>query len=102
MNFKTAVHSDEYVIWLEGRTAADDCQRITEIARQFIDSPCCELILDFEKLVILDSLGLSIILLVQNELEGKDNKKLLLRNPSGKVKAMFKNFNIDKVVDVQW
>ncbi len=102
MEFYTTINKNIYKVTLEGRTSSSDCQHVVQVARRFLDSTCDTLEFDFSKLDLLDSLGLSIILLVKNELEGKGDKHFVLKRPVGKVRHMFKNFNIDKIVEVKW
>ncbi len=102
MNFSSVIDNSKYQVILQGRTTATDCQQVIEIARKFKDSDCNILEFDFSKLVLLDSLGLSIIMLVKNELNNANGKKFVLKHPTGKVKHMFKSFNIDKIVEIDW
>lgn len=102
MQFNTAIYGKEYKVYLEGQTDHSDCQTVVDITKQFISSGCHTLVFDFKKLTLLDSLGVSLILLARKTLDGKKGKLLLLRHPLGKVRHMFKVFNIDKLVRVEW
>lgn len=102
MQFDTKIQGKEYKVYLEGRAENKDCATIVELTKQFISSTCDIMIFDLQKIVLLDSLGVSIILLARNELDGKKGKDFILRNPLGKVRHMFKIFNIDKLVKVEW
>ena len=102
MQFNTAIHGTEYKVYLEGETHHSDCHEVVELTKKFISSGCDTMVFDFRKLSLLDSLGVSIILLARQTLNGKKGKLLLLRHPLGKVRHMFKVFNIDKLVQVEW
>lgn len=102
MQFNTAIYGTEYKVYLEGHSSHRDCQTVVEITKRFIESGCNTLVFDFKKLTLLDSLGVSIILLARKTLDGRQGKLLLLRHPLGKVRHMFKVFNIDKLVTVEW
>ncbi len=102
MQFNTSIQGKEYKVYLEGRAENKDCNRIIELTHQFVESACDTMVFDFGKIMLLDSLGVSMILLARNELSGIDGKNFILRHPLGKVRHMFKTFNIDKLVKVEW
>ncbi len=102
MQFNTKIIGQKYEVSLEGNTENVDCKRIVELTQEFIKSTCDTMVLDFGKVILLDSMGVSMILLARNELTGKENKTFILRHPLGKVRHMFQLFNIDKLVKVEW
>jgi anti-anti-sigma factor len=102
MEFHTTIIGKEYNIRLEGTADNRDCQRIVDLTRQFIASACDTMVFDLGKLSLLDSLGVSVILLARNELTGNKEKNFILRRPLGKVRHMFQVFNIEKLVKVEW
>ncbi|MBY6263032.1 anti-sigma factor antagonist [Azospirillum sp. 412522] len=99
MDFKTTKTESAIEVRIAGRMDFTDHDRLPDILSQ-LDGTRNRLILDMSRLDFIDSAGLGMLLIIQDEAEGQ-NVKLIVRGVAGDVKRSIELARLSEIITFQ-
>ncbi|MFP5517470.1 MAG: STAS domain-containing protein [Alphaproteobacteria bacterium] len=97
MEFKTIRADAASEIWLSGRMEFTDHDRLVDIVTQLQDLGGSRVVLDLSELEFIDSAGLGMLLILQEEAESR-NTKLIVRGAAGDVRRSIELARLSEII----
>ncbi|KAA0596996.1 stage II sporulation protein AA (anti-sigma F factor antagonist) [Azospirillum lipoferum] len=101
MDFKTINTGDAAEVWLTGRLEFTDHDRLSDIIALVEQSAARRFVLDLSGLEFIDSAGLGMLLVLQDETESR-NIKMIVRGPAGDVRRSIELARLSEVITVEF
>ncbi|CAO3443125.1 STAS domain-containing protein [Azospirillum sp.] len=101
MEFKTIRADAESEIWLSGRMEFTDHDRLVDIVTQLQDLGGSRVVLDLSALEFIDSAGLGMLLILQEEAETR-NTKLIVRGAAGDVRRSIELARLSEIITFEY
>lgn len=100
MEFESSTTPDGIEARMRGRLEFTDHDRLREIVRLLESDSVKRLVIDLKELEFIDSAGLGMLLIMQEEAEQR-NVKLIVRNPRNDVKRSIDLARISEIVTIE-
>lgn len=101
MDFKTTNTGDATEVWLAGRLEFTDHDRLSDIIALVEQSTVRRFVLDLSGLEFIDSAGLGMLLVLQDETESR-NIKMIVRGPAGDVRRSIELARLSEIITVEF
>ncbi|CAO3351272.1 anti-sigma factor antagonist [Azospirillum melinis] len=101
MDFKTTNTVDATEVWLTGRLEFTDHDRLRDIVELVEQSRARRFVIDMSKLDFIDSAGLGMLLILQEETESR-NIKMIVRHPLGDVKRSIELARLGEIITIEF
>ncbi|AWU93153.1 anti-sigma factor antagonist [Azospirillum ramasamyi] len=101
MEFKTIRANGVAEIRLSGRMEFTDHDRLPRIVTELEQLPDSRVVLDLSELQFIDSAGLGMLLILQEEAESL-NKKLIVRGAGGDVKRSIELARLSEIITIEY
>ncbi|PWC84035.1 anti-anti-sigma factor [Azospirillum sp. TSH100] len=101
MDFKTTKTPDATEVWLTGRLEFTDHDRLSDIISLVEQSTARRFVLDLSGLEFIDSAGLGMLLILQDETESR-NIRMIVRGPAGDVRRSIELARLSEIITVEF
>ncbi len=100
MDFKTTNTNDETRVWLAGRLEFTDHDKLHDLVELLGQAISRRLVIDLSELGFIDSAGLGMLLILQEEAEIRQIK-MVVRGPAGEVKRSIELARLNEIVTIE-
>ncbi|WP_042701769.1 STAS domain-containing protein [Azospirillum sp. B506] len=100
MDFKTTTTGDATEVRLTGRLEFTDHDRLSDLVNLVEQSQARRFVLDLSGLEFIDSAGLGMLLILQDETETR-NIKMIVRGPTGDVRRSIELARLTEIITVE-
>ena len=99
MDIQVDKTNNVHLVILEGEININNSMELQKVLDELIDSGSRQILVDFDKVIFIDSSGLAVLINTVSNLQ-EDNGHLRLCNVNRKIKGIFEITKIHKIMDI--